>query len=112
MKQTIRLNEADLHRIIKESVKKVLNEHTEAHMAIDDICNLLGGGEKGYNTLNMILWSLQACLQVFSALKYIIIAKRLSNCVKSIFICVFYRFYLLVISLKLRYKKTSKTGIK
>lgn len=27
MKQTIRLNESDLHRMIKESVKEVLNEN-------------------------------------------------------------------------------------
>ena len=29
MKQTIRLNEADLHRIVRESVKKVLRESIE-----------------------------------------------------------------------------------
>ena len=59
MKQTIKLRESELKRMIAESVKRILNEHIGGHMAIDDICDLLGGGEKGYNTLNMILWSLQ-----------------------------------------------------
>lgn len=59
MKRKIRLTESDLHRIVNASVKRVLREDVNTHMGIDDICNLLGGGEKGYNTLNMILWSLQ-----------------------------------------------------
>ena len=59
MKRRVKLTESDLHRIVKNSVKRVLKENIDAHMAIDDICNLLGGGENGYNTLNMILWSLQ-----------------------------------------------------
>ena len=59
MSKIIKLRENELKRLISESVRRVLNEHVGGHMAIDDICNLLGGGEKGYNTLNMILWSLQ-----------------------------------------------------
>lgn len=59
MKKMIRLTEGDLHKIVKESVNRMLKEDVGGHMAIDDICDLLGGGEKGYNTLNMILWSLQ-----------------------------------------------------
>lgn len=59
MGQAIKVRESELKRIIDESVKRILNEHIGGHMAIDDICDLLGGGEKGYNTLNMILWSLQ-----------------------------------------------------
>lgn len=58
-KKLIRLTESDLHRIVKESVNRVLNEDIDVHMGIDDICNLLGGGDKGYDTLNKILWSLQ-----------------------------------------------------
>ena len=51
--------EDERYGTMKESVNKMLREGVNAHMGIDDICNLLGGGEKGYNTLNMILWSLQ-----------------------------------------------------
>ena len=58
-KKLIRLTESDLHRIVKESVNRVLNEDIDVHMGIDDICNLLGGGDKGYDILNKILWSLQ-----------------------------------------------------
>ena len=35
------------------------NEKLNVHMTIDEICSLLGGELKGYNTLNAILWSLQ-----------------------------------------------------
>lgn len=59
MKRRIRLAEGDLRKIVKESVNRILKEESGPHMAIDDICNLLGGGEKGFHTLNMILWSLQ-----------------------------------------------------
>lgn len=38
---------------------QMLSENIDAHLGIDDICNLLGGGDKGYDTLNKILWSLQ-----------------------------------------------------
>ena len=43
MKQRIRLTESDLHRIIKESVKKVLNE-----VGYTDKYYKLGGGYDGY----------------------------------------------------------------
>ena len=59
MKKRIKLTESQLNRIVKESVKKMLGENIDAHLGIDDICNLLGGGDKGYDTLNKILWSLQ-----------------------------------------------------
>ena len=35
MKQTIRLNEADLHRIVKESVNKVINETRKKRLCED-----------------------------------------------------------------------------
>ena len=47
-----------LNRFI-ESANRGLSENTYQHMTIDDICDMLGGGEKGYDALNMILWSLQ-----------------------------------------------------
>lgn len=59
MKKKIKLTESQLNRVIKESVRKMLGENIDAHLGIDDICNLLGGGDKGYDTLNKILWSLQ-----------------------------------------------------
>lgn len=59
MKRKVRLTESQLNRVIKESVRKMLGENIDAHLGIDDICNLLGGGDKGYDTLNKILWSLQ-----------------------------------------------------
>ena len=59
MKKRIKLTESQLNRVVKESVRKMLSENIDAHLGIDDICNLLGGGDKGYDTLNKILWSLQ-----------------------------------------------------
>ena len=59
MKAKVRLTEAQLNRVIKESVRKMLGENIDTHLGIDDICNLLGGGDRGYDTLNKILWSLQ-----------------------------------------------------
>lgn len=38
---------------------QMLDENIDAHLGIDDICNMLGGGDEGYDTLNKILWSLQ-----------------------------------------------------
>jgi len=59
MKKRIKLTESQLNRVIKESERKTLSENIDAHLGIDDICNLLGGGDEGYDTLNKILWSLQ-----------------------------------------------------
>lgn len=59
MKKRIKITESQLNRVIMESVRKMLSENIDAHLGIDDICNLLGGGDKGYDTLNKILWSLQ-----------------------------------------------------
>lgn len=59
MKKRIKLTESQLNRVVKESVRKTLSENIDAHLGIDDICNLLGGGDRGYDTLNKILWSLQ-----------------------------------------------------
>ena len=59
MKKRIKLTESQLNRVIKESERKMLSENIDAHLGIDDICNLLGGGDRGYDTLNKILWSLQ-----------------------------------------------------
>ena len=59
MKKRIKITESQLNRVIKESERKMLSENIDAHLGIDDICNLLGGGDRGYDTLNKILWSLQ-----------------------------------------------------
>ena len=59
MKKRIKLTESQLNRVVKESERKMLSENIDAHLGIDDICNLLGGGDRGYDTLNKILWSLQ-----------------------------------------------------
>lgn len=55
MKKRIKLTESQLNRVVKESVRKMLGENIDAHLGIDDICNMLGGGDEGYDTLNKIL---------------------------------------------------------
>lgn len=46
MKQTIRLNETDLHRLIKESVRQVLNENTSTVNWEDYLLPLSEAGSK------------------------------------------------------------------
>ena len=50
-KKTIRLNESDLHRIIKESVNKVLKESLDSHMMIDDKNRVFDAFQKLIHTM-------------------------------------------------------------
>lgn len=66
MMRKIRINEAKLRRIVKESVKSIIDENNAygGNMGIDDILTLLGGCDEetrydSYDKLNMILYSLQ-----------------------------------------------------
>lgn len=48
MKRTIRLTESDLHRVISESVRQILNEDNGTNRLQRDIQNILGALENVY----------------------------------------------------------------
>lgn len=56
MKKTIRLNERDLHRMIKESVKNILNEgiHDNAEQEADKIADFIGYEQAFHALANLV----------------------------------------------------------
>jgi len=55
MKRRIRLSESDLHRVIKESVRKAINEMNYDEDMIDLDCSVVDS-ENGFNTHAANLW--------------------------------------------------------
>ena len=56
MKKLVKLTESDLHRIVKQSVKKVINEsvYDDAEQKADKIANFIGYDEAFHILANLI----------------------------------------------------------